>query len=417
MASQQLIDYIKQRFAQGATKAEIRESLSNNGWLTPDIDEGFKSLESPAPIIQPTPSDSPVSPDIQSAQPAQPFSTFATQTPKQKSKLPFIIIAAVVGLFLIGGVALGYYYFQMPETVIKRMMDASESVKSVEFQGAVDFEISGNSNNNSAFDLLGDQGKFTMNFNGLSNNKDASNTKGSLYFDINAAGSTLLALEMRQINKILYFNLINAPILEILGLNSSTNQWIKIDTKALESQPGFESLDKNLAMQDLSSEQIEKIDKILQKSKILKIIEKLPSEKIEGIDTYHYKFPFDKDELKNLLMDATVVVNDKPLTEKETKEMEDAFENIKFIEGEIWIGKKDLLLYKIILNLKMEEADPSFGTIGVQMIAKILFKNYNKPVQIEVPSPTKNFEEIFGPLFTNIFTGSTTSTTTPGIFY
>ncbi len=419
MASQQLIDYIKQRFTQGATKTEIRESLFNNGWVASDIEEGFQSIESPiqpappvqkvSPMQQPVQPIQPIMPDQSAAQPTEPFSTFSAQTPNTKSRLPFVVIA-VIGLFLIGGGAFAYYYFNTPQMVMKRMMKAESKIQSVEYQGSISVEMTGEGALNS---LLGQQGKMTINFSGSSDIKDASNSKTALYLDMTAAGSSLFALDMRQIDKILYLKVADASMLEMLDLGAVIGQWIKIDAKELENQLGFEDLGKNLD-QELTPEKIAKINKIFETSEILKVIEKMSDEKIEGADTRHYKLVISQDKLKKLLIDLSLAINDTPLTAEEIQQLDEDFKGLKSVAGEVWVGKKDLLLRKLSLNVKGKQQDPSLGEIGVAYDVNVLLRNYNKPVQIEVPSPVKSFEEVFGPLFMNTFQGSTTA---PGVFY
>ena len=48
MLNQQLLDYIKQQFEQGATREQIESSLLASGWQAQDIEEGFNALAIPA---------------------------------------------------------------------------------------------------------------------------------------------------------------------------------------------------------------------------------------------------------------------------------------------------------------------------------------------------------------------------------
>ena len=128
--------------------------------------------------------------------------------------------------------------------------------------------------------------------------------------------------------------------------------------------------------------------------------------KIDGVDTYHHKFLIDKNKFKKLIADLDAVVQDNPPLEEEVKEESNGESNSDFdkkfevaepIEGEIWIGKKDYLPYKIFLSMKVKEKRKS-KTAG-QLTIALLFKNYNKPVEIDIPSSVKSIEEIIGQLF------------------
>lgn len=47
MITPELLDFIKAKLAQGAPQAEIKTELLGAGWAEPDIDEGFKTLNTP----------------------------------------------------------------------------------------------------------------------------------------------------------------------------------------------------------------------------------------------------------------------------------------------------------------------------------------------------------------------------------
>lgn len=44
MASQQLLDYIKQQLQQGISRDQIKSSLMSNGWQSQDIEDGFNTV-------------------------------------------------------------------------------------------------------------------------------------------------------------------------------------------------------------------------------------------------------------------------------------------------------------------------------------------------------------------------------------
>lgn len=80
------------------------------------------------------------------------------------------------------------------------------------------------------------------------------------------------------------------------------------------------------------------------------------------------------------------------ITEKQLSMIDEGFKAIEFSEGEIWIGKKDLLPYKISLSLLIKETDKSKTSEKINFV--LLLKNFNKPVQIDVPTQAKPLEEI-----------------------
>ena len=410
MINQQLLDYIRQQLQQGTDREKINNSLMANGWQAPDIKEAFDSI---------IPFNQPVQPTPFTGSTPQPFSTFSPQPQNGMSKT-LLAVFLIIGVLVVGGGAFAYFnYFQSPEKIVQKMITKLTEIKSLEYSGEIKTEVN-------AGDLLGGASNllqptqpasnkkvsnFSINFNGVSDTNDLNNPKGSFSFNINtdALGQEnfTLGLEIRTIDKIVYVKLSNIPNLGFFDLSAVANQWIKIDTEALKKQFGLEKLEAQIKeaqkKQELSPEQIEKLKVAVQQVKIFKITESLSSEKIEGVNTYHYKFTIDKEEIKKLLADINQITQDKTLTEKELAEFDKSFEAIELPEGEIWIGKKDLLPYKISLSSLIKKTDQSKTSGKVSLT--LLFKNFNKPVQIEIPTPVKTLEEILGGLFSGLSGG------------
>lgn len=403
MINQQLLDYIKQQLQQGTDREKINNSLMANGWQVSDIKEAFDSI---------IPSNQPVQPTSPNISTPQSFSTFSPQPQNGMSKTLLAVIL-IVGVLIVGGGAFAYFnYFQSPEKIVQKMITKLTEIKSLEYSGEIKTEVN-------VGDLLGGgnllqptqpvsnnkTSNFSVNFNGVSDTNDLNNPKGSFSFNINtdALGQEnfTLGLEVRTIDKIVYVKLSNLPNLGSFDLTAVSNQWIKVDTEALKKQFGLEKIEEQLKeaqkKQELSPEQIEKLKTAVQQHKVFKITESLAGEKIEGVDTYHYKFTIDKEEIKKLLTDISQITQDKTLTEKELADFDESFKAIELPEGEIWIGKKDFLPYKISLSSVIKETEKSKTSGKVSFT--LLFKNFNKPVQIEIPAPVKTLEEILGGLF------------------
>ena len=404
MINQQLLDYIKQQLQQGVSREIITSNLISQGWQQSDINEAFVSINSP---ISSTPQENIAT---------QQFSTISQQ-PKRRINKALLAVISILGILIIGGGVFGYFYYfqETPEKVVEKMTTHLTEVKTLEYQGEIKAEVT-------TPDLLGgvnfmqptqqkpskQASDFTINFNGKSDIDDLKNPKGLFAFNIKTdalkeltQGESTFGLEVRTIDKVVYIRLNNLPNLGFFDLSVLSNQWIKIDTEAIKKQFGLEKLEGQIKetqkQQDLTPEQTEKLKQIVAQSKVFKVTEKLASEKIDGVDTHHYKFLIDKAELKKLIIDISGVVQNKTLTNEELAEFDKGLEAIDNLGGEIWIGKKDYLPYKVLLTIGIKETAES-KTAG-QLTAILSFKNYNKPVQIDIPSPVKSIEEILGQLF------------------
>ncbi|MDI6603260.1 MAG: hypothetical protein QME57_04100 [Patescibacteria group bacterium] len=423
MVNQQLLDYIKQQLQQGIDREQIKNVLLRAGWSKADINEAFVSLDYSNP-----PSSLEENASIQT------FSVFPQQ-PEQKISKILLAVIFIVGVLIIGSGVFGYFYYfqETPEKIIKKMHVRLAEIKTLEYQGEMKAKIT---MPNLLPNLLGSDNfmqptqpktdkqvsDFSINFNGKFDVSDLNNPKGTLAFNIRTdalkeltQGELTFGLEVQIIDQVIYLRLNNIPNLGFLNLffdlSFLTNQWIKMDLQVIKEQFGLEEFEKQIKetekQQELTPEQIKKLRQIVAQTKVFKITEKLPSEKIEGINTHHYRFMIDKEMLKKLIANLMMVGQKETLTEKELPEIISKFDKslkaIEFIGGEIWIGKKDFLLYKISLTIDLKETTES-ETAG-ELITTLLFKNHNKPVQIDIPSPTKEIEEILGELFSRFFGG------------
>jgi len=434
MVNQQLLDYINQQIQKGVDRTKIRNILIANGWQENDVDEAFTSLN--------LPSQTPLS--VKAQLQSSPTSRILSQATSYSSepssgklkKILIIALLAIIVVFLAGGGVFAYFnYFQSPEIVVGKMLTKIEDIKTLEYSGEIKMEIDAGdliaeyqSSLGSSFgaslenlEEVGDNKRprlgvskekveFLADFAGAYDIGNPEELRSLVSFDVETGMvpgvKIVFGSEIRNIGKVVYVKLSDLPTFGFFDLSSLKNQWIKIDTDALSEQFGSgvvpgqfaEEIDKAQ-----TEEMMEKIKTILSQadySKILKITEKFPNEEIEGVNSYHYGYMIDKEEVKNLaitIIESSVESMGETITEEEIREFEKSFESIGSPEGEIWIGKKDLLPHKISFNLKIKE----IGDVDVSGdISYTLFlKNFNNPIIIEAPTQSQTIEELMGGLF------------------
>jgi len=317
-----------------------------------------------------------------------------------------LIISSVLAVILVGGIVCGYFFwYQSPEMIFKRMLQKMSEVKSLEYTGQIEIESTLSSKDLLSSALMGDgiilnpeedssteeMSKFSVNFSGASDIQKLSNPKAlfNLALSVDDIPGTF-GLELRFIEKTLYFNLNNIPYLGF-DLSFLTSQWVMVDMQET----------KETGEPELYPEKKKEIEKVVARSKVVVITEKLPVEKINGTDTYHYKFIIDKQELIMMIADITEILEKTTLTEEERNELAESMKSMESVEGGLWIGKKDLLLYKLNLNSVVAETEDVAYSGNIFM--SVQFKNYNKPVQVEIPSGAKPLKEFLGMLFSMIF--------------
>lgn len=92
MVDPQLLDYINQQLTAGVSVEEIKKSLLISGWQKEDIDSALNQTNNSPPVI--------ISP--------------ASVSPNLNRKLLILILA---GILIIGGSALGYFYYNKNKAV------------------------------------------------------------------------------------------------------------------------------------------------------------------------------------------------------------------------------------------------------------------------------------------------------------
>jgi hypothetical protein len=454
MVNQKLLDYVKQQRQEGtASQDQIRNTLLTAGWQAADIDEAFKSLAPTQPAVGssfsgPAVSTQSASNQSTASQPvfSQPImakpaifsqpgvaaaaspkiSSFAS-APKLNKQTLIIIIAVVVGLLLIGGGVLAYFsYFQSPDRIMGEMFEKIVTIKSLEYTGDVKADLSVDTAsllNNNAASLLSvntnsaspslatstkKNGSLSFNFNGSSDWHNKSAFQGLLAFtmqvDMPTVGDFSLGSEIRTINNSLYVELTKAPNIMLIDLSPLENQWVKIDESNVTST-------ENKVSDRFSPSAVAQIKAAFSRDKFFKITANLPSETVNGVNTYHYKFIIDREGLRNFIIDVDKTAASSMLTGQNLADFNKQMTDLAMPAGEIWIGKNDLLPYKLSFNydLKATETSQVSGNVKVVLSAK----NFNKSLQVAIPAPVKSPQEIMSGLFGGMSSSPFVSSSSP----
>jgi len=277
-------------------------------------------------------------------------------------------------------------------------------IKTVEFVGQIKNKV------RSSTELLGgDSMAVNIDVNGKADLSDKQNYKieGAINFNISFIS---VSLDLKSIGNTLYLKLGN--ISSILGasaeegLGSFQDQWIKIDgdtiknlTALAKNKLNSENTNGSAAtdVEDNLTDKVAQFKRIYQESNLINLTEKLGSEKINNINTYHYKFTLDKDEYKKVYLEAIKIFKPSGL-DSETEALLDqqldtqlnsALDLYGGSQGEVWLGQKDYLPYKISLSSLSEES----GMVNSSSTI-IELKNYNQPVKIDQPEKSKDLASL-----------------------
>ncbi|GEM_PF-1200837 len=362
--------------------------------------------------------------------------SFREKKPKPKVFTSILILVLILFAGLIGILASRMWdplwnpFRPAPERVIEKMFLEMKKIKTS--QRKAGFSIKGEN---------GEKLELTIKTEGKIDKINPENPKIEERFDLlfqSDFEETPLGIkfafsgESKVIDNVFYIKftkLPSIPGLEIIGVifPSIRDQWIKIDKESLieymkkvfpeKWTPETERMIKESfeRQKTFEKEAGERLEEILRNKKLFIVKKELPDEKIEGVKVYHYVISLNHEEIIRTIPEILKVVEETVLKEygaSPTIEMDEEFEKkmraifdkIGEIEGELWIGKKDYLLYRVKgkkvfdLSKLTENKEKGYFTIKIE----IENSRFNQPVEISLPAEFKTIEEALDPLFQGI---------------
>ncbi|MCD6528320.1 hypothetical protein J7K44_01640 [bacterium] len=348
---------------------------------------------------------------------------------KKGSSVIFILLVLVVVLVGFTGVLASRVWDPLwnpfrpsPEEVIKKMSLEMEKVKTSKEK----MEISLIGKNEEIFELkLNTEGEIDETQPEKPKSKSKFNFVASLTKKEEPMGIKFaLNGETKLKDEVLYLRfttLPTIPLFPMVGINLSQieDQWIKIDQDSIiEIMKGIKKEEWTPEMEEMYRKQAEKerifqkefqekIKKILKEEKLFVVKKEFPDEKINKKKVYHYLVALNKEEFLREVLETMKVLEEGMLKEygtsftfkeKEFKEKLGEFlDKIGEIKGEIWIGKKDYLLYKIKGEKNIDLS--KFGEKGSVIVSLNLeYSGFNEPVRVETPSDYKDISEVLASL-------------------
>ena len=391
MSNSQVIDYIKKARSAGIKDEDIRFNLFQNGWSEQEINENLLAVGlEKKPVISVV-----QQPVAQTRKPEV--------SPFVKKRLGFLIalIILFLAVFSAGGTGIILYYriwdpmwnpFRpSPETVVYKMMENAKELKS--YSTKIDGEITAKNN------LDGRDYKLSISANGKSDMRDAKVPKAdfTVAASLMSVGSkdplALINANLLAYGSALYLKLGNLNISEPFSIDFSQIQgkWLKINT---------DSLKKIAEAQGIQAEEMGNISipyqNFILPENILNVEEQLADEKINGQDAYHYLLKVDNGTLKDFINNAIKNgINSNDLDISMAKEFFGiSIESIGDIYINVWIGKKDYMLYKAELDKTISYY---LGAVAINL--KINNSEFNSPALIQEPQDAQNVEDAILPIF------------------
>ena len=330
--------------------------------------------------------------------------------PKKHSNATAKIVLGIIILAVIGGAVFGAYYLWnyfglSPDKVVEKMIDKMGDIKTFHSNFKAKIETIGNQTSQTQITLDSDS-DFT----------DSKNPKTSSNFDFQAngekeKGNLALSGEFRSEKNVSYFKLNKisiSPSLEfylmMLGIkkDSLIGKWLKIDKNELEKLNGKTEQPKPSSKDVV--EMNKEIGDLIKREKVY-TIKKMSDETINGKNAYHYVLILNKEKIKKMIPDFLDIVkkysknNLDRLNMIDAKEVEQSidkfFEKVNGLSIDIWIGKKDYLLYKAKIDKEINASAIKEGATGKIIITlDLLLSNFDKPIKIEMPKNSLDLKDI-----------------------
>lgn len=412
MASQELIDYVKERRGEGFSDDNIRTVLLNAGYDRNTIEESIVAAGTVAsPAGQAT---------VGASASPQPITVTSTvqQSPKGNSKKIAVFSIIVLILLLGAGTAFAYFYYFNPsltsDLVLQKMYENAPNIKTLAFSGNFTATIypqaSFTSSTLAALPAGVVAGLPTSTvtsamFSGESDMTDLSNIKQSSTVSVSGGiGSQgfQTTVSLVSIGHVYYVKLgsfdlglpaAEDPFSSILA--AFIGQWYEIDPVALAQT--FGGAQTSQILQAESSTQftaatIQKLRDAALQANIVSVSQVLPDETIDGQSDYHYKLAVNGKNLQNFLATAASILSSSgnnsssTLTDEELQNFQTAFSAFRLNDLEIWIGTNDFLPYKISADVSEISQSSTIADVVVQEESN----NFNQPITISAPAGAKD---------------------------
>lgn len=380
-----MLDYIRQQMAQGASPERLKADLFAGGWQSSDIDEALRLASTPRPIGVP--------PQMPSA---QVLGNIEAVPVKHHTTLKVILVFLII-VIMGAGAVFGYPYYQdyknPPEKVLAEAFQNMSKIKSDSLSGLVTVVIDQNSIASSTVQLPFK--KISISFDTSSDISDPQNIKGIADIGLDMEVVPKINAEFIYNGADKYLKIDNIPNLGFFDPSSVNGVWIKLDLADLQKQLGVSSAmisSSTIKSTELSPEKIAEIQQLTANAHMFAVTGKLPDEDVDGMNSYHYQITLDKDKLLSFIADVSKTIGGVAITDAQLTQERQAFQQIEFSPGEIWIGKGDMYIHKISFSFAVTPNGRSTPQITDSIV--LSFKNFNQPVQVVPPTSFKTIKEV-----------------------
>lgn len=384
---QEIVDYILQAQKHGLSEQEIKQNLLDAGWDADTVEQSLifaraadtHSSASGAPpflVSYPNPQRSDLGRQPAAFQNTHSAITISEQHFQKSSepgkqgffRRPAFWVSVLVLILLAGG-AYAYYslVFANPAKIWQKFSQgaAGQTAYQTKFNFSYSDPGQFDSGTSSLISFQFKDIKLTFDGSGYINaqNKDNPESNSKIQYTF-SSGNTSFSTGLEYIlqNKVLYLNVGNNPILDLISQGANGGQkidWIKIDLNGLNKEASSSPSDAKFFQQLTSPDFKNNLQKIWENTTVIKEDSYVGREKINGVYTLHFKNSIDKQALKSLINQyVKELAKAFKGTSSELSDSDIATANqitaqlidkIQIKEFETWVGMTDFKLYRVHL--------------------------------------------------------------------
>jgi len=289
------------------------------------------------------------------------------------------------------------------------VLEAMEKVTSVAYTADASIEISGSGQpNQGAFDRM----KLLYEGSGVSNAYDDTLSldqfvlegrhKITFQTEIESQPFTTgIDFDLKMKESVIYAKFSELPNLFLIDLTNAPfrDSWIKLDLKNSSStEEDFEML-RGIISGDVSESSIsrDKIVGIYRQHPFLEVNNVVSKRNAQNIPVHEIDFTLNKEQFiqyasKMTKLSASEELSSEYAAQSET-ELREMLNDLTDLSIKADIGRKDKMLYAFTFSGKVSnvvEGDPTEAVFKINAA----FKDYNRPVQISIPTDARPIEEV-----------------------
>jgi len=351
MANQELGKFIVDSRAAGKLDVQIRQDLIAAGWAETDVNRAFTET-----AIQPA-----------AAIPSEIIEI------KKHHRWPWVVAGVLV--LAIAGTALGYFYYPVsPAKVLSKMVIGMENINTGEFTLEIKTKAPKAFEAKELNQYFKPGDDVLISVDTKIDGTDINNVKGSLAIS-SLTKSGKVEAEVREIGKTLYAEIVSGlpDQYELL-----TGHWVKFDTSSLTSvqTKSVDNMTEDQGKQLLDAAGAY----LLSNTTVLGI------EKVNGVSARHFGIALGKTAIENLAIKVSEIMG-QPMTSEQKQSFETEFDKTRNNKLEVWIGKSDYKLEKILFYSESKLSDTEWVPYSITLNVK----NYGAPVSISAPEKSVDF--------------------------